>query len=189
MRLSCLLVAALFAFGGVNLARSRPAAAAGATQGCLDQPLASGRWRVRVTGVQPIHRKSPFKDVASSGWGVWVEWTNAGARAPSLPLTTGAVDWQLYYSDGTNLGLFDFDASTELSKSGTGVLRMGEDQSGLSEFFDRSFPPGVTRKGVLKFWYPNDPKYAAKPTKFVISGAPYSRPDFGTLRFKLNCTK
>jgi len=193
MRLPCLLVAAFFAFGGSSpaLLSPAPAAAAGndATEGCLNQTLTSGTWRVRVTSVGHAHRTSPYSDVGTAGWAVSIQWTNAGPHATPVPLTTGAVDWQLYFPSGANLGAFDSDASTELSRAGTGVLQPGEDQTGISEFFDQPFPPAVTRKGVFKFWYRNDPQYFAKPVKFVISGAPYISTHFTQLRFKLNCTK
>lgn len=161
--------------------------------------MASGQWRVRVTKVAPVHRKTPFRDEPQTGWGVSMEWTNAAATTPKRTIAqgegrgatiSGATSWTLYFKSGQDLGVYRYDASRELSKAQTGVLQAGEDQTHLDRFFGRDFPPGVPRSGVVLFWYPaNDPGFSGKPTKLLISGEPYVSPHFKAVRIALTCTK
>lgn len=170
----------------------------GATAGCVNQNVVNAFWQVRVTGLDRVHRNSPYSDVPSTGWQVSMEWTNiSGTKAKTFKaddgkstVTQGGPNgWELTFTSGTQLGIFDHDGSRELSKAGTGTLQAGEDQTKTSDFFDRTFPPGVVRKGAVTFWYPANASYKGKPTKLTLSWEPYVEPHYQAMHFNLTCTK
>ncbi len=185
----------------VSLAASGNAAPSPApvVDGCLNQVVSNGVWRARVTKIEPVRRKTGFDDQPKTGWGVSMEWTNATKSTLNVTNNT-AWNWGLSLPSGVGIGLRAYDDSAELSGKDTyASFTSAEDQTGLYELFyphDRpnasDFPPGVTRKGEIKFWYPaNYPGYGGKPTKLLIQGSSelvylHRPPGF---RFNLNCAK
>lgn len=200
MKFSRLLFAALFCLFAVSLTasgRAAPPSPPPVVEGCLNQVLFDGVWRTRVTKIEPVRRKTGFDDQPETGWGVFMDWTNA--TAGNVNVTNNTLwSWSLILPSGVGIGLRAYDDSAELSGKGTyDSFTSAEDQTGLYELFvphDRptanDFPPGVTRRGEIKFWYPANSIYGGKPTKLLIQGSGYDLdPGPPGFRFKLNCTK
>jgi hypothetical protein len=197
MRVALLSGATLLAYSlAISLAAStraappNPALVNGVVEGCLNQLLFNGVWRLRITKVEQVHRRAAvLAEIPGSGWGVYVEWTNATTPGRRL---NGFGNLTLIFSSGYGLGLNEYADSAELSGKGQyDSITTNEDQSGFSELFQNLyFPPGAMRKGELKFWYPaSDPHFGGRPVKFVVEGTTDSPVHFVPLRVALNCTK
>jgi hypothetical protein len=188
MRLPVLLFSALFALAAAGPAAT-PAATGGGpapAQGCLNQWVPSGPYRIRATKVEAVQRVTQFDDEVKTGWGVVLEWRGAGNSQSGRG--TGAVSWHLIFADGTTLGLFDYDDSSELDNDPIrGELRKGDkDWTGFGPFFEQKSPAGATRKGELEFWHPRT-GYPGKPIALTIEGENFVTPHFAPVRIKLNC--
>ena len=177
--------------------RAAPIVSPPVVEGCSNQVLSAGVWRVRVTKIEPVRRKTGFNDQPKTGWGVYMEWTNATKTTLNVQKVT-PWNWGLSLSSGAGIGLRAYDDSAELSgKAAYDTFTSAEDQTGLYEFFYphnppnvNAFPPGVTRTGEIKFWYPaNYPGYGGRPTKLLIQGSDYDPHTPTGFRFLLNCTK
>lgn len=164
---------------------SNPPAAGGANaraslEGCLNEQLFNGVWRVRVLKLEAIK-----KDGETPGWGLTVEVKN-GAKA-TITLTDAGVN-------GTGEGIqLAFPDATTLSTDALDVQKLTF----------ASLPPGGTMTWQLKFYYPfgtmNDK--VQTPTKFLFEidpkgigdstrakGVAFSVPN-PSLRVKLDCQK
>jgi|SRR5579864_2607412 len=152
-----------------------------ALQGCANQWLFDGIWRLKVDSVTPL--SDP--DMAGYfGWGVTVELRN-GTSADYTPISTGFQNLELAFADGSTLQV---DATTQ-----------GELDAQVLEYHD--FPQATGFKHKLTFWYPANTQQSAvqKPVKFVVlidptyraqhadSGQPNYTTANPSFRVMLNC--
>ncbi len=164
---------------------ANPAAAGGANaraslEGCINEQLFNGVWRVKVLKLEAIK-----KDGTTPGWGLTVEVKN-GSKATITPTDAG---W-----DGTGQGLqLAFADATTISVDGMDVQKVTF----------ASLPPGGTVTWQLKFYYPSTATedQVKTPTKFLLEidpkgigdstrakGVAFSVPN-PSLRVKLDCQK
>ncbi len=172
-----------------SAAPSATTAAGGANQitaleGCLNQTLFNGIWRVKVVSLSPIRTPDPGgPDIP--GWAVKLEVRNGAQKTTSLMNTgfgagSGGSQPTLVLTDGSTLALNDSDFLKPWSQD---VL-----QGGVNAFTLRfSYPRGTTEAQAQ----------ALKPSKFIlqINGAlpPYAEVKYTipdpSLRVQLTCQK
>jgi hypothetical protein len=156
-----------------------------ATQGCRNQWLFNGIWRMKVDSVAALSDPSM---VGWYGWGVTVEVRNGTTRD----------DYTLAYTGLTDLDLAFADAST-LSITGTAA-----GHGSWATFSSHIFPQASSYKQQLAFWYPVNTKHSdvQKPVKFLALFDPkvqayhagtFHEPNFTTptpsFRVDLRCSK
>ncbi|MBB6015715.1 hypothetical protein ACFP9V_04865 [Deinococcus radiopugnans] len=172
-----------------SAASAAPTAAGGANQitaleGCINQTLFNGIWRVKVVSLSPIHTADPGGP-DTPGWAVKLEVRNGTQKTTSLMSTgfgasSGGSQPALVLTDGSTLALNDSDFLKPWSQD---VL-----QGGVNTFTLRfSYPTGTTEAQAQ----------ALKPSKFILQinsdlppylGVKYSVPD-PSLRVQLTCKK
>ncbi|SMB82673.1 hypothetical protein [Deinococcus hopiensis] len=155
-----------------------------ALEGCLNEPLFNGIWRVRVTSLEALRTVDPGAS-DTPGWAVTLEMRNGAQQTASLMETgfgaaSGASQPALVLADGNTLTLDDNDFLQPWSKE---VL-----QGGVMTFKLRfSFPKGTSGLQAA----------ALKPSKFILQvnphlpaylGLHYSVPD-PSFRVRLTCRK
>ena len=155
-----------------------------ALEGCINQTLFNGIWRVKVVSLSPIRTADPGSP-DTPGWAVKLEMRNGAQKTTSLMNTgfgasSGGSQPTLVLTDGSTLALNDSDFLKPWSQD---VL-----QGGVNTFTLRfSYPRGTTEAQAQ----------ALKPSKFIlqINGAlpsyaevKYSIPD-PSLRVLLTCKK
>jgi hypothetical protein len=155
-----------------------------ALEGCLNQTLFNGIWRVRVLSLTPI-RTPDAGSPDIPGWSVKLEVRNGVSKTASLMGTgfgasSGGSQPMLLLADGNALALDDNDFLKPWSQD---VL-----QGGVLTFALRfSYPRGTTEAQAR----------AQRPTKFILQinpripeymGMKYSVPD-PSLRVRLDCQK
>jgi hypothetical protein len=203
MRLARVTVTASLAFASAAVvavparaAASDPAPVNAAVEGCINQTVFNGTWRVRVIKVEPVHRKAaPDMGMPNTGWGVSMRWTNATTMDRDL-VKTGAGLFSLSFRSGRGVS-HEYAYSAELAgKDQYARYTTDEDQTGYDQLFyppahpKGVFSPGATREGQLRFWYPaNDPSFSGRPTKLVVHRMDYSGAGFTPMRFNLKCAK
>ncbi|MGI8748827.1 MAG: hypothetical protein ACR2J4_10840 [Deinococcus sp.] len=155
-----------------------------ALEGCLNQTLFNGIWRMRVVSLDPVHTPDPGSP-DTPGWVVKLEMRNGAPKTTSLMNTgfgagSGGSQPTLVLADGSTLALNDSDFLKPWSQD---VL-----QGGVLSFplrFD--YPRGTTEAQAR----------AQKPSKFILQikgqlpdyeGVKYSVPD-PSLRVNLSCKK
>lgn len=155
-----------------------------ALEGCLNEPLFNGIWRIRVTSLTQI-RTPDAGSPDIPGWAVTLEVRNGAQKPTSLMETgfgasSGGSQPALVLADGTPLTLDDNDF---LKPWSTSLL-----QGGVMKFKLRfSFPRGTTEAQAA----------AQRPSKFILQinpklpeyrGLSYGVPD-PSLRVRLTCQK
>lgn len=190
MRASFLTVAAvaiLVAYSTLSASAKQPTPPPGgshqrsATEGCVNQWLFNGIWRMRVTRVRQI---APPDASSGSAWGINVE-TRNGTSQDDSPVWTGLGTMTIAFADGNTM---DQSAST------TGTLNGQK-----LKYHD--FPPSARFTHELLFFYPYNtkPEDIKKPVKLIVpfdanvrKGHP-DKPQFTTpnpsFRFHLDCSK
>jgi hypothetical protein len=146
-------------------------------EGCIDQPLFNGVWRLRVLKLQPVTVDG------LSAWGVTVELRNGTKKTQTVFQTgidTGGKGAFLNLQSGDTLS---FDALTR------DIPDWG------SQFAFKSLPPGGGLTYQMRFYTSAD-KMNDKPSKFLLEIDPkradksvkyaLSEPSF---RVRLDCTK
>ncbi|PYE53923.1 hypothetical protein [Deinococcus yavapaiensis] len=155
-----------------------------ALEGCLNETLFNGIWRVKVTSLEAV-RAAELANSDTSGWAVTLEMRNGARRATSLMNTgfgaaSGASQPALVLPDGNTLAVDEDDFLKPWSKE---VL-----QGGVMTFKLRfSFPKGTTEAQAK----------ALKPTKFILQVNPRLPADLGlsysvsdpSFRVRLTCRK
>ncbi|MFC4454740.1 hypothetical protein [Deinococcus sonorensis] len=182
---------------GSTLTLSSKGAATGATQtaagganqiaaleGCLNETLFNGIWRVKVSGLKAI-RTPDAGSPDIPGWSVHLEMRNGATQTTSMMSTgfgasSGGSQPMLLLSDGTSLQLDDNDFLKPWSQD---VL-----QGGVLNYDLRfSYPRGTTDAQAQ----------AMRPDKFILQinpkipdyvGVKYTVPD-PSLRVRLTCQK
>ncbi len=127
-----------------------------ATEGCLNQWMSNGIWKMRVTGIEPGLLSPDDPSSEQIGWRVTQEWTNATSRSlfpgdlPSGPiLETNVTDEYLVTQSGNN------------ASSANTVGNMGP-------FGGHEFAPGATFTFKQLFgWSPFDK--TDKPTRLLVT--------------------
>jgi hypothetical protein len=147
-----IFVAAFVAAGaGAGAAPAKPTPMAGGAnqksslEGCMNQWLFNGIWRVRVTGFEPVD------DFGTKGIGVKVEARNGTTK--TLALGTSGVDGQ---GQGVDLITTDGDTLT-LDASGF--------QTSLGY---KQVVQGGAAKATLHFHFPAGSDTTKKPGKFIM---------------------
>ena len=155
-----------------------------AVEGCMNEWLFDGIWRLKVDSVESLSDPSM---PGMFGWGVLVEVRNGTTRSDYTPSYTGSQSFSLGFADDTTL---DVDATT------TGTLD-------AQKITYHTFPQAAAFKHELTFWYPSGTKQSevSKPTKFlwiidpkmqaqhVAEGQPGYTTKHPSFRVKLDCTK
>ena len=170
---------------GATATAANPAAAGGANaraslEGCINEQLFNGVWRIKVLKLEAIK-----KDGTTPGWGLTIEVKN-GSKATILPIDAG---WN---GTGEGLQLAFADATT-----------ISVDAMDVQKVTFASLPPGGTVTWQLKFYYPSttNEDQVKTPTKFLLEidpkgigdstrakGVAFSVPN-PSLRVKLDCQK
>ncbi|MDB5044728.1 MAG: hypothetical protein JWQ08_778 [Deinococcus sp.] len=155
-----------------------------ALEGCLNQTLFNGIWRIKVLSLTPI-RTPDAGSPDIPGWSVKLEVRNGVPKTASLMSTgfgasSGGSQPMLLLADGTSLTLNDSDFLKPWSQD---VL-----QGGVLTFALRfSYPRGTAEAQAR----------AQRPTKFILQinpripdyvGMKYTVPD-PSLRVRLDCQK
>ena len=154
-----------------------------ALEGCMNEWLFNGIWRVKLTKVEPIKSTPDVAGNFNSGWGVTVQVRN-GTSVDFVPVSTGLGHLTVVSADGD---------TTDVGLTTTGTL----DAQKL-EYHD--FPPSAQFTHQLTFWYPYGTAAAdiKKPVKFIMAFDANSRkdasgPHFTTsnpsMRVNLTCNK
>ena len=152
-------------------------------EGCTEQTLFNGLWRLRVAGVQSAHR--PFSgDPGTPGYALTVQFRNGSHKTVSLANTGISGNGQgveLVTADGNTL---DLDVG-DFQKT---VFRPFPQGASYTTQFHFYFPSGTTDSGDL-----------SKPDKFLLQidshagllrdvGLRYPVPD-PSFRIRMNCEK
>jgi hypothetical protein len=149
-------------------------------EGCVNEQLFNGVWRVKVLKLEVIK-----KDETTPGWGLTIEVKN-GSRATIMPVDAGVNGTgegiQLAFSDATTLSVDPLD---------------------VQKVTFASLPPGGSVTWQLKFYYPfgTAENKVQKPVKFLFEvdpkgigdstrarGVAFSVPN-PSLRVRLDCQK
>ncbi|UQN09213.1 hypothetical protein [Deinococcus sp. QL22] len=173
----------------IGSARAPTPAAGGANQmtaleGCINQTLFNGIWRVKVVSLDPLSSSDTWSP-NTPGWAVKLEVRNGTQKTTSLMNTgfgasSGGSQPALILADGSTLTLNDSDFLKPWSQD---VL-----QGGVNTFTLRFSYPGGTTAGQAR---------ALKPSKLILqingklpsySEVKYSIPD-PSLRVNLSCKK
>lgn len=120
-------------------------------EGCMDETLFNGIWRIKVTDLVPITR-DPGSVIETPGWGLTVELRN-GALGTLMPVDTGV--------DGTGQGV-------QLAFADAQTLNV--DNLDVQKLTFASLPQGGVVTHQLKFWYTYDTDRATiqQPVKFLF---------------------
>ncbi|MFK7604145.1 hypothetical protein ACI3L1_18265 [Deinococcus sp. SM5_A1] len=155
-----------------------------ALEGCINQTLFNGIWRVKVVSLDPLNSSDTWSP-DTPGWAVKLEVRNGAQKTTSLMNTgfgasSGGSQPALVLADGSTLAMNDSDFLTPWSRA---VL-----QGGVNTFTLRfAYPRGTTEAQAQ----------ALKPTKFILqingklpayAEVKYSIPD-PSLRINLSCKK
>lgn len=151
-----------------------------ALQGCLNEWLFNGIWRIKVSNLQSIQ-----KDANTPGWGLDIEVRN-GSKT-TLNLTDTGID-------GTGMGIhLAFSDSTTL----------GVDPLDVQKLTFKNLPQSASAKHQLKFYYPifTEAGLVEKPDTLLFdidparmgasvkkAGASYTTP-VPSFRVQLDCQK
>jgi hypothetical protein len=156
-----------------------------ATQGCLNQWLFNGIWRLKVDSIAALSDPSM---VGWYGWGATVEVRNGTTRDDYTLAYTGLTDMDLAFADASTLSI----TATAAGHSSWGTIS------------SHQFPQASSYKQLLDFWYPVNTKQSdvQKPTKLLALFDPkpqayhagtFHEPNFTTptpsFRVDLTCTK
>jgi hypothetical protein len=150
-----------------------------AHEGCMNQWLSNGLWRVRVTKLAPSTDSSTNQP---NGWVVTQDWVNLTGRS-IIPNTTAMLDQQLAFPNGETV-----------SSSNATVTTLNFQQLGYHEF-----APGGTFTFTQRFWPGATYDTSIKPVKLLMmfdakaeaknSDLPQFHNGSSNIRVKLDCTQ
>ncbi len=146
-----------------------------ALQGCMNQWLFNGIWRIRVLRVAPITRTS--SDLP--GYGVTIEVRNGAQKSTVLVATGVRNPINLILDDGSPL---DFYTPDNLQ---------------WSTLYNETLPPSAGFTYTLNFSYDVKPQTVGKPQKLLIEidpgsvwqGQPHYTTSQPSLRIDLTCNR
>jgi hypothetical protein len=150
-----------------------------AHEGCINQWLSNGVWRVRVTKLAPSTDPSNNQP---NGWLVTQDWVNLSGRS-IIPNSTSMLDHQLVFSNGDTV-----------SSSNATTTTLNFQQLGY-----HTFAPGGTFTFSQRFWPGANYDASIKPTKLLMmfdakseaknSDLPQFHSGPANIRVKLDCTQ
>lgn len=156
-----------------------------AREGCANQWMSNGIWKMRVTGVAAAHLSPQDPSTTQTGWLVSEEWVNATTR----PLFPGVLPSG--HALETNVG--DEFLVTKSGNNASSANAVG----GLSQLTNHQFAPGATYTFQQLFvWSPFDAAdlperllvtFDAKKQNALAGHPHYTTP--ANFRIDLTCTK
>ena len=150
-----------------------------AKEGCLNQWMSNGIWKVRATAVTPDHNNDPSSP--QIGWTISEDWVNLTSH-PLAPGDTNTGEQQLALAGGNTLSVTN-GAATQMN---------------WGQLIFRTFPAGSSWTYTQNFRMANlDPN--DKPAKLIVpfdaakqnarTGAPHYTVNPPNYRISLTCTK
>jgi len=154
-----------------------------ALEGCLNEWLFNGIWRLKVTKVDTIKSTPDAAGNFNTGWGVTVQVRN-GTNVDFIPASTGIGHLTLVSVDGDTM---------DVGLTTTGTLD-------AQKLVYHDFPPSSQYTHQLTFWYPYGTAAAdiKKPVKFILAFDYNARKDASgpryttsnpSMRVNLTCKK
>lgn len=150
-----------------------------AHEGCMNQWLSNGLWKVRVSKLVPSIDPSNSKP---NGWTVTQDWVNLTGRT-IIPVSTSMLDQQIVLHNGDTVS--SANATTTLLN----FQKLGY----------HNFAPAGTFTFTQSFWPGASFDPSVKPTKLLMmfdataeaknSGLPQFHSGSSNIRVKLDCTK
>ncbi|MBC5824924.1 MAG: hypothetical protein GIW99_04550 [Candidatus Eremiobacteraeota bacterium] len=121
-----------------------------ALQGCMNQWLFNGVWRVKVLKVESITKEF----VNYPGYGVTIQVRNGSKKTTSMPYTGVADGGTLVLDDGNTLELDT------------------EPMIAWHPYFYKDLPPSAGFTFTLDYYLPNKPDSVPKPQKWLLEVDP-----------------
>ena len=150
-----------------------------AHEGCMNQWLSNGLWRVRVT---KLAASSDPSNNQPNGWLVTQDWVNLTGRS-IIPNSTSMLDQQLVFPNGDTV-----------SSGNATTTTLNFQQLGY-----HNFAPGGSFTHMQRFWPGANYDPSIKPTKLLIvfdakseaknSDLPQFHAGSSNIRVKLDCTR